>query len=88
MSRQQGLRVPPLRGRWCKGDYVLGTGGAGIPGGRAATELNGIGIGIVLESLALTLEHSTWCAQPLDSTLAPHWDPNVTPTVSWFGKWL
>ena len=51
MSRQQGLRVPPLRGRWCQGDYVYGTGGGRLPGGRLATELDGIVFRNVLERL-------------------------------------
>ena len=33
-------------------------------------------------------EHSTRCAQPLVSTLTPHWDPNLTPIASSFGRWL
>ena len=51
VSRQQGLRVPPLRGRWCKGDYVHGTGGGRLPGGRAVTKLDGMVFRNVLESL-------------------------------------
>ena len=51
MSRQQGLRVPPLRGRWCQGDYVYGTGCGRLPGGLAVTELDGIVFRRDLESL-------------------------------------
>ena len=57
MSRQQGLRVPPLRGRWCQGDYVYGTGGGRLPGGRLATKLDGIGFGSVVESLYESTRH-------------------------------
>ena len=42
-SRQRGLCVSPLRGRCSKGDYVHGTGGGRLPGGRLATKLDGIG---------------------------------------------
>ena len=51
VSRQQGLRAPPLRGRWCKDDYVYGTGFGRLPGARLATELDGIGFRSVVESL-------------------------------------
>ena len=57
MSRQQGLRVPPLRGRWCQGDYVYGTGGGRLPGARLATKLDGIPFRSVLESLDLSSHH-------------------------------
>ena len=41
----------PLCGRWCKGDYVHGTGGGRLPGVRLATKLVGIGCRFVVESL-------------------------------------
>ena len=43
--------MSPLRGRWCKGDYVHGTGGGRLPGGRQATKLVGIGSRFVVESV-------------------------------------
>ena len=51
VGRQRGLCLPPLRGRWCKDYYLFGRGGGRLRGGRAATEIVGIMIGIVVESL-------------------------------------
>ena len=47
----------PLRGRWCKGDYVHGTGGGRLPGGRLATKLVGIRCRFVVESLYESTRH-------------------------------
>ena len=49
--------MSPLRGRWCKRDYVHGTGGGRLPGGRLATKLDGIGFGSVVESLYESTRH-------------------------------
>ena len=43
--------MPPLRGRWCQGDYVYGTGGGRLPGARAGIEIDGICFRSVLERL-------------------------------------
>ena len=43
--------MPPLRGRWHKGDYLHGTGGRRLRGGRAATEIVGKVTGSVVESV-------------------------------------
>ena len=49
--------MPPLCGRWCKGDYVHGTGGGRLPGGRLATKLDGIAFRNVLENLNVNGRH-------------------------------
>ena len=70
VSRQQGLRVPPLRGRWCQGDYVYGTGGGRLPGGRVVTELDGIVFRRILESLDQSTRHGTRSPQtPLSHSI-------------------
>ena len=51
VSRQRGLCVSPLRGRWHKGDYLHGAGGERLRGGRAATELDCVGFGCIVETL-------------------------------------
>ena len=56
-SRQRVSAYPPLCGRWCKGDYLHGTGGGRLPGGRLATKLVGIGCRFVVESLYESTRH-------------------------------
>ena len=65
--------MPPLRGRWCKGDYLHGMGGGRLPRGLVATKLEVKVSGSVLESVDESDRNG--CAQPINSTLTPHWDP-------------
>ena len=56
-SRSRGLCVPPLRGRWRKGDYLHGTGGGRLPGGLVATKLDVKVNGSVVESIDESERH-------------------------------
>ena len=51
VSREGGRCVSPLRGRWHKGDFLHGTGGRRLGGGRVATELDCVGFGCIVETL-------------------------------------
>ena len=72
-GRSRGLCFSPLRGRWRKGGYLHGMGGGRLPGGLVATKLDVKVNGSVVESIDESERHG--CAQPINSTLTPHWDP-------------